>query len=272
MLTMMTAPRSRHARAAALILPLLLAGSAGCDVITADLKHTEKAEWRRSYDLAPGGRVEISNVNGKIDVTPSDGQKVEIVAVKSARGATQEAAKQALERAEIGEDASRELVRVVTRIARGNGGWFHGDSIQVEYAVKVPAAAEVKFTTINGGVELTGLSGRITAETTNGGVAGRDVSGSIEASTTNGRVDVELLRLAEGGARLGCTNGGVRLRLPADAKATISASVTNGGIETSGLQIDATQTTRRRLEGKLNGGGAAVKLECTNGGISINAR
>jgi hypothetical protein len=269
-MSLLTMPRARRAQAAALLLPVLLTVSAGCDVITADLRHTEKSEWRRTYELAAGGRVEINNVNGRISVVPSDGRSVEVVAIKTARGATAEAAKQSLERAEIREDSSREAVRVSTHIPRG--GWLHGGNISVEYNVRVPAAMEVKLTTVNGRVDVEGLTGRVTAETTNGGVIARDVSGPIDASTTNGGVDVELSRVAEGGARLGCTNGGIKLRLPGDAKATISASVTNGGISTDGLQIETTQSTRRRLEGRINGGGPAIRLEGTNGGITINAR
>ena len=64
----------------------------------------ETAEWRKTYDLQPGGRLEISNINGKIDVEPSAGNAVEIVAEKSARAASSEAAKEALGRIEIQEN------------------------------------------------------------------------------------------------------------------------------------------------------------------------
>jgi len=264
--------RPRPAPLALLVLPLLVAVSAACDVITADLKHSERAEWRRSYELSPSGRVEISNVNGKINVEPSTGQTVEVAAVKTARGATAELAKEALTRAEIVEDVTREMVRISTKLPRNGGSWLHGGNVQIEYTVKVPAAAEVKFTTVNGGVNVNGLSGRVTAETTNGGVVARDVSGAIEATTTNGGVDVELARVAEGGATLGCTNGGIKLRLPQDARASISASVTNGGIDTGGLTLETTESSRRRLEGRLNGGGPRIRLEGTNGGIVLSAR
>ena len=124
----------------------------------------------------------------------------------------------------------------------------------------------------NGGVDVTGLTGNITAETTNGGVVGREIAGAIDASTTNGGVDVELSKLAEGGAKLECTNGGIKLELPSDSKATISASITNGGIDASGLSIETTQSSRRRLEGKLNGGGAPIRIAGTNGGVRIAGR
>jgi hypothetical protein len=266
--------RQRHRGSAAvalLLLPVVASATLGCDVITADLKHTETAEWRKTYQLAPGGRVEISNVNGRILVEPSTGNAVEVVAVKTARAATPEAAKEALGRIEIREDASSEKVSVSTKFPRASG-WFEMGGTQVKYSVRVPAAADVRFTTVNGGVEVTGLTGTVRAETTNGGVVARQVSGSIDASTTNGGVDVELSRVGESGASLRCTNGGIRLRLPADAKATISASITNGGIDTGGLSLDTIESSRRRLEARLNGGGPAIRLEGTNGGITISGR
>jgi len=267
-------PRLRTRVPAAIALPLLLVNLValqGCDVVTADLKHSETAEWRKTYELAAGGRVQISNVNGKIQVEPSTGNTVEVVAQKIAKAATPAAAKEALERIEIREDVSPSSISLETKLPRG-GGWLQMGNTQVKYTVRVPAGAEVKFTTVNGGVEVTGLTGRVTAETTNGGVTARDISGTIDASTTNGGVDVELTRVGEGGAKLECTNGGIRLRLPVDAKASISASITNGGIDVSGLSLETTESSRRRLEGRLNGGGAPIRIEGTNGGITIAPR
>ena len=258
----------RHA--AVLVLPVLLTASAACDVMTADLKHTETAEWRKTYELSPNGRVDISNINGKIVVQPSSGRALEVVAVKSARGATAEGAREALGRIEIREESSDQGVKVATRISRSEG-WFQGGG-QVTYTVKMPASAEARFTTVNGGVEVTGLSGRVTAETTNGGVVVRDVSGPLDASTTNGGVDVDLSAIAEGGVKLGCTNGGIKMKVPGDGRATISASITNGGIEVNGLELESSQSTRRRLEARLNGGGPPIRIEGTNGGITISKR
>jgi putative adhesin len=263
---------TRRARVAAFLLPTLIVTSAGCDIAMGGLKEKATAEWRKTYELQPGGRLEISNVNGKIDVEPSTGNTVEIVAEKSASAASMDAAKQAVDRIEIQETASASSIRVETKIPRG-GGLFSGGNQSVHYTVRVPAGADVKFSTINGGIELTGLKGRINAETTNGGVKAHDVSGSLDASTTNGGVEVELSQVPEDGVKLGCTNGGITLRLPSDSKATISARVTNGGIDTSGVQIEPTgENNRRRLDGRMNGGGPRIDIEGTNGGIRISGR
>jgi hypothetical protein len=269
---MMPTTRKRQ-RTVMLVLPLLLAASAACDIAMGQAGEQEVAEWRKTYDLTPGGRVEIGNVNGKIDVVSGQGNAVEIVARKSARAASKDAAVQTLGRIEIRESASADGIKVETHFERSAASLFSHANWQVQYTVRVPANAELKLSTVNGGVEITGVSGRITAEATNGGVRARDISGVIEASTTNGGVDVDLSKVAEGGATLECTNGGIRLRLPADAAASVSARVTNGGIDTGGLGFQMRgQSSQRRMDGDLNGGGPRITLEGTNGGITISSR
>lgn len=255
------------------LLPVLAAATAssGCDIVTADFKAKESSEWRKTYTLERGGRVEIANVNGRIDVEPSGGNTVEVVAVKTARGSSAEAARALLERIEIAEDASPSHIRIETKVPRG-GFMRFGGGAEVRYTVRVPAASEAKFSTVNGGIEVSGLEGSLSLETTNGGIRARDIAGPIDASTTNGGVEVDLARIAEAGVKLECTNGGIRLRIPSGARATISASVTNGGIDTGELPIETTQSSRRRLEGRLNGGGPAIRIEGTNGGITLSRR
>ena len=263
-------------RTAAFSLRVLVLGvlasiaTTGCDIVTADLRHAATSEWRKSYTLEPGGRLEVSNVNGRIQVEASEGNQVEIVAQKKARGISEDAAKEAADRVEIKETVSSSSIRIETRMPQTNG-MFRG-SAEVSYSVRVPSGADVKFTTVNGGIDLSRLTGKIDVETTNGGIVAREVGGAIEATTTNGGVEVELTQVASGGVKLGCVNGGIKLRLPSEAAATISASVANGGIDADGLKLETTESSRRSLEARLNGGGPMIKIEGTNGGIKLAAR
>ena len=43
-------------------------------------------------------------------------------------------------------------------------------------------------------------------------------------------------------------------------------------IDTGGLTLETSENSRRRLEGKLNGGGPRVQLEGVNGGIKLSGR
>ena len=256
---------------ALLLLPAFVVAG-GCDIAIGELKAKETAEWRKTYELKPGQQVAVENVNGRISVEPSINNSVEVFAEKIARAATQEGARDALARAEIREDVSPARIRIETKYTRA-GGLFGDPAVEVRYTVKVPAATDVRLTTVNGGIELARLTGRITVETVNGGIVARDVGGTLDASTVNGGIDVDLAQVSENGAKLGCTNGGIKLRLPADAKANIFASVVNGGIDAEGLtSIDTIEKSRRRFEGRLNGGGPRIQLDGTNGGIAILAR
>ena len=259
--------------ASALTVGMIAIAAAGCDIVTADLRSDESSTWQKSYTLAANGKVEIGNFNGRIRAEPSDGNTVEVTATKKARGASPEQAKASLERASIVETVEPGSVKVETKITRTQGIVFNGGNLQVEYTVRIPVGAEVRLTTTNGGITVTGLKNRVYAETTNGGVETRGVSGQLEASTTNGGLDIDLASVADGGVKLECTNGGITVRLPREAKATISASITNGGISSGSLPIDITgENSRRRLEGRLNGGGPRLQIEGTNGGITLTAR
>lgn len=267
----------RRARAAAIVLPLVMAGTAvastGCDLAMHHYSEKQTAEWRKTYDLQPGGRIEIRNVNGKIDVQPSTGNTVEVLAEKSAAGMSAEAAKEALAGIDIQDTASANDIRIVTKMSRTGGGFFGGGNQSVHYTVKVPISAEATFSTVNGGVQISGLKGRVTAEATNGGIKALDISGPIDASTTNGGVEVDLADVSSSGVKLGCVNGGIDLKLPPTAKANISARVTNGGINASGLEMETIgESSKRRLEARLNGGGPNIELSGTNGGIRIASR
>ena len=197
-------------RLAALVLPVLVVATSACDIAMAEHKEKETAEWRKTYELQPGGRVEIGNVNGKIDVRPGTGNTVEVIAEKMASAASRDAAKEALKRIEIQEESSASLVKIDTKIIKSASGLFNGVNLQVQYTIRVPAGVQLQIATVNGGLEITGVQGKVHAEATNGGIRARDVTGPIDASTTNGGVEVDLSKLTDN-IKLETVNGGIKI-------------------------------------------------------------
>jgi DUF4097 and DUF4098 domain-containing protein YvlB len=252
-----------------LLLPMVVA-LAGCDVHLGNLAARATDEWTRSYPLKSGGEVRIVNTNGKIEVEGVDGSTVEVRAERIARGSTEAAARELLPRIVIKEDATPERVSLETgRIS----GVMIGAAYEVRYHVRAPKNAVVNVTNTNGQVVLTGLAGKVSAHTTNGGVKGDGLTGGIDARSTNGVVSIDLTSVGRDSVSLKTTNGGVTLTLPESAKADLSASVTNGGISVGEFQnLEVTEKSRRRLEAKLNGGGAEIELQTTNGGVRIRPR
>lgn len=250
------------------VLALSVAAVSACDVVVTSLESKGRAQdqWSRTYTLASGD-LEIVNPNGSIEVTGSDGTQVEVVAERIAKGATDEDAKRVLEQLQIGEDVGAARIRLETKPPVGEGR-----RIEVKYHVKVPAGLSVRLNSQNGTLEATALTGALKAETGNGAVKGTDLSGAVDASATNGAVKLDIRSLAAGGIRAATVNGAVAVTLPAAARADVAASCVNGRIAVDGLKLDGPESTRRRVEGKLNGGGPKVVLETTNGGIKLTGK
>lgn len=240
-----------------------------CDVVVSSMQANAKAqdEWSRTYPIAANGRVELVNTSGIIEVLATDGHQVEVRAERIARANTDQAARDLLKQVEIKEEASPDLIRLETVLPSGTGFGRHGE---VRYHLKVPSSISVRLRNTNGQVRVEGIKGDVRAETTNGGVRGRDLSGTVEASTTNGGVVLEMNALASGGLRAETTNGGVEVTVPENVRAEIRATCVHGGVSVNGLSVDG-ETSRNRVEGKVNGGGPKISLETTNGGIRLRA-
>jgi hypothetical protein len=229
---------------------------------------TAQDTWERTYTVAPGGQVEIINVNGEIRAEAATSGTVHVRAERRAKASSDEAAKELLQKIEIREEAGPQRVRVETVVPRGRWGGHH-----VTYTVQVPPGVHVDLRTVNGGVRLDNVGGEVRATATNGGVRGRLLDVSIlDARTTNGGVELELAgALArDGRVTLATVNGGVRLAVPEATQGDLTARCTNGRVSVTDLPFEADgDQTRRRAAGRLNGGGARIDLQTTNGGVAI---
>jgi DUF4097 and DUF4098 domain-containing protein YvlB len=147
----------------------------------------------------------------------------------------------------------------------------------------------VSATSTNGAIEFFGLNGAATARTTNGRIKMDEIQGPMEASTTNGSIVAAMSRSTDDRKmRFSTTNGTIELRLPTGLKNDVRASTSNGSIEiklpstaafhiaarTSGSSIRSDfnvegEVTKKRVEGKVGGGGALLDLSTSNGSISL---
>jgi len=243
-------------------------GENGVSVDVASGKATE--EWMRTYTLAKGGTLEISNTNGAIVVDRATGGQVEVTATRVARASTEEEAQALLQKTSIAEAVSP--TKIAIQAAAGNGFEFGRRSINVEYHVRVPAGLQVSVKTENGGIGLHDVDGTLTASTTNGGIRGTNLSGSVSAHIVNGGIVIDVARLA-GPIELDAVNGGIRLDLPADANADIEARAVNGGVTMeSGLTLTTSDRTQRHVAGRLNAGGIKITASTVNGGVRLRGR
>jgi hypothetical protein len=267
---------SRRDGWAGVVLCLALA-SVACDVkvgengLSVDFSGSRATdEWVRTYDIAPGGRLEIINVNGQIDASRSSGTSVEVRAAREARAGSEEASRELLRNTEMREEVAPG--RVAIRGPEGDRG-FRRQRLTIKYDVRIPPGLDVVLKTQNGGVRLENVEGRrIEAASTNGAINGRAVSGAVEASTVNGGIQLDL-EAVSGDTRMTTVNGGVLLSLGPGISADLEATVVNGGVSVhDGLSLSGEERSPQRVSGRIGKGGPRLVVQTTNGGVRIGPR
>jgi hypothetical protein len=242
--------------AVAASLGLALGGCVGGDFGT---PFQASVDETRPLDAA--GELSLENTNGRVRVAAWDEPRVRIEAVKHA------ATERGLD--ELKVEIEGEGSRVAVRTRHPRGGWLGGGG-KVDYRVSVPRGARVRVGTVNGRVEVDGVAGTVRASTVNGSVEGARLGGEVEASAVNGSVEVALERVAPSGrSRLSTTNGSVRLTLPRDASADVEARTVNGSVRCD-FDLDGARKTRKKVEGRIGGGGARFELATVNGSARID--
>jgi hypothetical protein len=245
----------------------LLAG--GCHGPMGELAGQASDEWVRSYELRPDGEIQVSATNGAIELEGYDGKTVEVRAERTARAVTDEAARELVSKIVINEEVTPDRVAIRTE---GVSGLLIGVSYQVKYHVRAPHSVAARLRVTNGVVTAKRFSGHLIATSTNGGIVGEEIGGKLEARSTNGSVRIALQEVAPAGVTLRTTNGRVDLSLPASARADLSAECRNGAVTVEGLSLEPSgEQSRRSVHGKLNGGGAPIDVETTNGAVRIRS-
>jgi len=253
----------------------LLCLSVACDVkvgengVSLDVAHGKASdEWKRSYHLPPGGRVEIVNVSGLVTLAPSAGADVEVAASREASAPTEENARELLQKAEMVEQVSPDRVSIESRLDRRNG---IGRKVIVQITVRVPPGLRVSLKTEDGGIRFDGVDGAITAESVNGPIIGRGVTGPLTASTVNGGVRIEIAKVSAD-SRITTVNGPVELALAPDVNANLEATVVNGVVLVAdGVPMTETERTPQRVAGKVNNGGPRIVAQTTNGAVRVKS-
>jgi len=225
-------------------------------------------QFHQTYTLAQGGRVELENINGAVQISGWDGNEVKVDAVKYARR------KERLEEAKIVVDSGSDYLSIRTEYPDREQTFSdeYGDNpATVEYTLMVPRSArldEVKL--INGALGISGVDGEVLASSINGHVRAQGLSGRAKLTTVNGRLEAAFDRLGASPLELSSVNGSVELTLPSDAKAEIEANTVHGGIENDfGLSVHSHRYVGHDLNGELGGGGTRIEIRNVNGHVEI---
>jgi hypothetical protein len=262
----MAPARSRLATTATLALALLslppAAAAAGID---------------REFDVAAGGRLEVSSEGASVEVTTHEaaGARVRIT-----RGTDDE--KDILEDYRV--DITREGDRLRVELERLRPWrFFDFRLVSPEIDVELPRRFDVDVTTSGGAVAIEDLDGRVDARTSGGAIALQAIGGPVMASTSGGSIKLASsggdadLRTSGGSISIGAVEGSVRARTSGGsisidrATGPVTAHTSGGSIEIEEVRgsIDATTSGGSVRAYLSEPPGADSRLQTSGGGITV---
>lgn len=231
----------------------------------------ERDEIRQSYRLAAGARVDVSGINGSVEVeTINDADAAEVHIVRSARNPAD-----LVHNKVVIEHTPSSLV---VRGEEGNkNSWRDGGGVRQRVMLRLPGRVELSAKNVNGPVEIGEVDGSVRVSSVNGGVEVEPATETSEVSGVNGGVTIAFPeKLSNEGMRLNGINGRVELRFPRTLNANLDVSGINGGIRVEAANVTpiraAGEADRSSFDGRVGSGGPPIHISGINGAVRFVER
>jgi DUF4097 and DUF4098 domain-containing protein YvlB len=130
-------------------------------------------------------------------------------------------------------------------------------------------SGSLKADTSGGDITVKSFGGPATVDTSGGGITLENVGGKVKGDTSGGPIKAVLPSPVPGDVTLSTSGGGIMVRVPADAAFHLDAVASGGGVSCDLPVTVQGKIKPDRLKGVVNGGGPALKLQTSGGGIQL---
>ncbi|MCI0489094.1 MAG: hypothetical protein L0229_21085 [Blastocatellia bacterium] len=222
----------------------------------------EREEIRQTYELAPGARVEVSGINGTVDIETHYGDTAEVHIVRSARN------REDLNYKKIEIEYSPNRLVIKTERDRER----HRDRANVRQRVmlKLPRHIDLATSGVNGWVKVGEVDGPVRVSGVNGSVTVDHAVGYSHLSGINGRVSMTISRLSEQGIHVSGVNGGVDLRFTDELNADLDVSGINGSVQADVPNVILQgKLNRNNFRARIGEGGPSISVSGVNGSVKL---
>ena len=228
-----------------------------------------------SGTIPSGRRIMIKNINGGVEVLRSPNNKVEVTAEKRWRRGDPSYVR--IEQKRIDDDVLicalwGEESRCDESGIRSErkSKWDNRNDISVQFVVRVPEGVRVDLNTVNGSLEVTGVTTEVRARTVNGSITARSAGGPVRASTVNGSINVSMgsVRSSED-LEYETVNGAITIELPASFGAQLELSTVNGRVTTEFPITVSGTLSPKRLRGTVGDGSTRLRASTVNGSVTL---
>lgn len=248
--------------------------AAGRDAKSGGADLPVKEEIRQTYKLAAATKVNVSGINGSVDIQTSDTDTAEIHIVRSARDQDTLSQRKTI----VEHEADTLTIRNDKNSSRGLWDALKGSGeLRTRVMLKLPRNIRLDIGGVNGHVTTGEIDGAVELSGINGKIKVAQVTGAVSASGINGPMDLGIRKPDDPGKKgdkqgvdLSGINGPIELHFSGDVNADLDVSGFNGGFHDEGMNVQLEEKrNRHNFSGKIGNGGASISVSGVNGSLTL---
>jgi hypothetical protein len=271
------------------IVSILITALLFVSVVAAGEPVTRKQSWTESYAVSTSTpHLEIRNIWGGVRVRTGAGDEI-VVSISESRSAPDQALYEiSLEHLKLDIEADGNGVSMI--VGDREERWQHMSPcpdcrVDYQFDIQVPPDAIIDVGTVmDGRVDISGVTGLVSASNVNGSVSVEKIKNCDKISSINGRIQIQFDVAPQRDCEIETINGNITLDVPDDTSLDISADLYNGEIESDfpvrplsypatveRLEEDGRSIYRiQKLSGvRIGAGGPIYSVASINGDIQI---
>lgn len=259
----------------------------------------ERDEFKQTYQLAAGARVEVSSIRGRVEVTNSDSATAEVEIIRTARNRA-DLEYHKIEVAQTGntlvvrgvqepDDRRRQNIqvnhRVILKLPRHidlsvssvSGSLKAGDVDGQVHVTSISGSAKMgnvggklQVTSVSGSLEAGNVGAEARVNSISGNVRLGQVNGSLEVSSVSGTLNAALLSLSPEGIQIKSVSGSVEIAFKSDVNADFSAEHISGEVYLDVPNVTRdTEVKSPNVRARIGVGGTPITITSVSGNIRL---
>jgi DUF4097 and DUF4098 domain-containing protein YvlB len=227
-----------------------------------DSERTEREELRQTYQLSPGARVELSHIDGSIDIETHEGSTAELRITSYSYNPTPR---------KLNVEQTPAGLSVRGEARRGNADGMNFDNTSYRIRLKLPRRVALNVNGASESVRVGEIDGAIRLSNVSGSVGVAQATGSAEVSQVSGSVTLNMARLGAGGVRVQNVSGKVALRFMDEVNADLQTSGIKGKVyvELANVAVEG-EMNRADFRAKVGTGGAPINISDVTGSVRLS--
>ena len=218
-------------------------------------------EEHKTYQLAAGAHIDVSNISGPVSVEGTDGSTAEVSIYRTApnpddlayRKVSVEQTSSGLTIQQKNDGTERSSIDLLNRVV-----------------LKLPRQVSVSGKSISGDFNISDVTGAVHLNGISGSVDARRLNGVLTVSGVSGNVRVAVARINDAGLRVSGVSRNVYLGLASDLNAELSVGNTTAGVtnKIEGLALVAAGPSN--YSARLGSGGPRIEVSNVTGTIVLH--